>query len=116
MKKILGIIAVATTLVGIAATSHTGTPPARERRVVMTVTKKGFEPASVRVKAGQPLKLVVTRRTNSTCATEIVLKDYGIHQALPLNKPVEIRFTPRTEGTIRYACAMDMIAGELIVR
>ena len=105
-------------LMAIAATSLsvTAAPTAkREQRIVLTVTNKGFEPASVRLKSGQPVRLVVTRKVESTCATDIVVKEYGIKKPLPLNKPVEVRFTPRKPGSIRYACAMDMIAGSLMV-
>jgi hypothetical protein len=33
------------------------------------VTDKGFEPNNVTVKKGKPLHLVVTRKTDQTCAT-----------------------------------------------
>jgi len=32
-----------------------------------------------------------------------------------MNKPVELNFTPTKPGKIRFACAMDMIAGEIVV-
>ncbi len=113
MKTVLAILALAATFT--ASTTPTTAAPAKERRVTLTVTKKGFEPAAVRLKAGQPVKLVVTRRVERTCATEIVIKDLGINKPLPLNKTVEVAFTPKRSGTLRYACAMDMIAGSLIV-
>src|SRR5512138_2362694 len=50
---------------------------AKEQVVNLEVTKEGFVPAEVKVKAGQPVKLVVTRKTEVTCATEIVMKDFG---------------------------------------
>jgi plastocyanin domain-containing protein len=83
--------------------------------VEIAVTGKGFEPAAVKVKAGRPVKLVVTRKTERTCATEIVVKEYGVNQPLPLDKAVEVTFTPTRPGTVRYACGMDMIAGVLTV-
>jgi plastocyanin domain-containing protein len=83
--------------------------------IEMSVTAEGFVPAEVKVKAGQPVKLVVTRKVERTCATDIVIKDFGISKPLPLNQPVEVEFTPSSPGKIRYACAMDMIAGVLIV-
>ncbi len=86
------------------------------RTVELSVTDDGFVPDKIQVKAGEPLKLVVTRKTDKTCATEIVIKDYGINQALPLNKAVTVAFTPKKAGTIRYACGMDMIAGQLVVQ
>lgn len=82
--------------------------------VSLEVTGEGFVPARAAVKAGAPVKLVVTRKTERTCATEIVIRDYGIVKPLPLGQPVEVALTPRSPGPIRYACAMDMIAGVLV--
>lgn len=87
----------------------------QEQVVTMEVTGEGFVPAQVKVKANQPVKLVVTRKTDRTCAKEIVIKDFGINKSLPLNQPVEITFAPTKVGKFRYACAMDMIAGVIIV-
>jgi plastocyanin domain-containing protein len=87
----------------------------QEQVVTMQVTSEGFVPAQVKVKAGQPVKLIVTRKTDVTCAKEIVIKEFGINKPLPLNQPVEITFTPTKPGQVRYACAMDMIAGVIIV-
>lgn len=115
MKRLFGFLSLAATI-ALASTSVLSAPAAtREQRVAITVTKNGFEPASVRLRAGQPVKLVVTRKVERTCATEIVIKDLGITKPLPLNRSVEVNFTPRKAGAIRYACAMDMIAGRLVV-
>jgi plastocyanin domain-containing protein len=91
--------------------------PARADRVIqMTVTEDGFVPAEIPVKRGEPVKLVITRKTKRTCATEIVIKDYGIERKLPLDQAVEVSFTPTKAGTVKYACGMDMITGQLVVR
>jgi plastocyanin len=86
------------------------------RTVELTVTSKGFEPADVKVKAGQPVRLVVTRKTDKTCAKELILDDLGINQPLPLDTPVTVEFTPSEAGTLRYACAMDHISGIVTVQ
>jgi plastocyanin domain-containing protein len=82
-------------------------------RIEMAVTADGFVPAAAKVKVGEPVTLVVTRKVERTCATDIVIKDYGINRPLPQNQAVEVTFTPTKAGAIRYACAMDMIAGQL---
>jgi len=89
---------------------------AREQRVKISVTEKGFVPAVVTVQSGRPVTLLVTRRTARTCATELVLKTHGINEKLPLGETVTIRFTPEQPGTLDYACAMDMIKGKIVVR
>ncbi|MFB1482918.1 cupredoxin domain-containing protein [Corallococcus sp. RDP092CA] len=84
--------------------------------VDLAVTEKGFEPSPVQLKKGEPVKLVVTRKTDLTCATELVMDEYKIDAKLPLNTPVDITFTPNQSGTLRYGCAMGkMIAGTFVV-
>lgn len=96
----------------------TGCPqrPGPGEPVRITVTKNGYEPWRVEARAGVPLTLVVTRVSDETCATELVLPEHGIDQKLPLNEPVTITFTPARSGTLRYACAMRMFQGEIVVR
>jgi plastocyanin domain-containing protein len=112
------ITAVFVLLFGIAASpASAASPDAREAQVVaITVTSKGFEPSSITVRQGTPVKLVVTRKTERTCATEIVMKDFGVNQPLPLEKPVTVVVNPKSPGQYRFACGMDMIAGILKVQ
>jgi plastocyanin domain-containing protein len=85
------------------------------RIVEMQVTNEGFVPAQVKVKKGEKVRLLITRKTDRTCATEIVIKDYGINKPLPLGKQVTVELTPKGSGEIHYACAMNMIGGVLFV-
>jgi len=86
------------------------------RVITLSVTEKGYEPTPITLKKDEPVKLVVTRKTEQTCATELVMKDYGITTPLPLNTPVEIAFTPNKSGTLTYGCAMgQMISGAFMV-
>ncbi len=86
----------------------------KARVVEMKVTEKGYEPSPLTVKKGEPVKLVITRTTDSTCATEIIMPDYNINASLPLNKPVEVAFTPTKAGTLKYGCAMGMMIAGII--
>jgi plastocyanin domain-containing protein len=83
--------------------------------IEIAVTSDGFVPANIKVQKGQKVRLVVTRKVERTCATEIVIKDAGINEKLPLNLPVVVEFTPKKAGQLRYACGMDMIAGVIVV-
>jgi plastocyanin len=85
------------------------------RVVEMQVTDEGFVPSQIKVQKGQKVRLLITRKTDRTCATEIVIKDYGIHTPLPLNKTATVELTPKASGEIHYACAMNMIGGILFV-
>ena len=120
LLKILASVALAA-LIGFAAVSRAGDPPKAEakkgpRQVELKVTDKGFEPTPISVKKGEPLRLRITRTTDETCAKDLILPDHNIEKELPLNKPVDVEFTPTKAGKLKYGCSMGMmIAGVLIV-
>jgi plastocyanin domain-containing protein len=86
------------------------------RTIEMAVTDNGFEPSKVKVNKDEKVKLVVTRKTDATCATEIVIEDAGVNTPLPLGKAVEVEFTPKKSGEIRYACGMGHVSGVVFVK
>ena len=83
---------------------------------VVTVTDAGLEPKEVTIPKGQTPVVVITRKTNSTCATEAVFAETGRKYDLPLDAPVRIDLSGVSPGTLHYACAMDMIKGSITVR
>jgi plastocyanin domain-containing protein len=86
------------------------------RVIEMKVTQDGYEPAKLQVKKGEPLELHVTRTTNDTCATELIIEGTDINAPLPFKEEVVIRWTPEKTGTIKYGCHMQMmISGVLMV-
>lgn len=99
-------------LTGACSSSAAAGPLAND--VVMTVTDKGFEPQNIRVKKGEPVKLTITRKSDATCATDIVIDEYAIKTPLPLNQPVVVAFTPNKSGKLKYGCAMDKMIGGVI--
>ena len=86
-----------------------------QRQIEISVTAKGFEPARIEVLKDQPLRLVVTRKTDQTCAKQIVIPEANIKADLPLDKPVTLSFTPKRSGELKYTCGMNMLTGVLQV-
>lgn len=85
------------------------------RTVEMQVTDDGFVPAKIKANKGEKLRLVITRKTDHTCAKEIVIQDAGVNQPLPLDKPVTVEVTPKKSGEIKYACGMGHITGVVFI-
>jgi len=99
-----------------ATAKRIGLSATGERRIAIRVTAAGFVPPSSHVTVGEPVTLVVTRTVEQTCAKDIVIEDYAILVPLPLGEPVQVHFTPTRPGRIRFAaCAINMVAGELVV-
>jgi plastocyanin len=91
-------------------------PTAVAPRVVVAVTEAGFEPSRIPAKAGQPVTLAITRKTDRTCAREIVFTGQDGKTELPLNKTVDVTYTPKASGEVKFGCAMGMmVAGVLAV-
>ena len=80
----------------------------------LAVTENGFEPGEIKVKPGTHVVLNVTRKTDTTCATQIIVKEKNIKQELPLNKMVKVDLGVVKKGDVRFACSMDMISGHVI--
>ena len=55
---------------------------AKDQVIDLQVTEKGFEPSSIDVKPGVPVVLKVTRKTDSTCATQIKIQSKNIKKDL----------------------------------
>lgn len=97
---------------GAQAYVPTERPPEPEIRVVrVDVTERGFEPAHVTVRRGQRVRLVVTRRTEATCAREIILDEYLVWRRLPLNESVSDTFTTDRTGEFPFRCAAGHVTG-----
>lgn len=72
-------------------------------------TENGYEPSSMEVKKGTPLRIRFIRTTNSTCATEVISADPKIDQSLPeLGKPVEVEIPTNVAREITLSCSMKM--------
>jgi plastocyanin domain-containing protein len=114
---LVAALALSVPLLALAAPDQKAVPgaPRAVQAFEIAVTREGFVPSTIKVKKGEMVRLVVTRKVERTCATEIVIRDQGINQPLPLNKPVTVEFTPSKSGQLRYACGMDMISGIILV-
>lgn len=96
-------------------------PSAQQKRedmqaVTVTLTEKGYQPESFKLKQGVPARVTFVRKVEATCGSEIVLADYNIKRELPFNQPVTVEFTPTKSGAFKFACGMDMLRGKIIVQ
>lgn len=91
----------------------TTVPHLQQARIVVGDT--GFDPASLKLRAGIPARMTFVRTSGKTCATEVVFPTLNIRKSLPLNEPVTIDFTPEKTGEVTFACGMNMLKGKFVV-
>ncbi len=95
---------------------HPAPPPPKAvaGEVELAVTDKGFEPTRIPAKAGVPLILAITRKTDATCAKEILFQGQEAKTDLPLNQTVKVTYTPKVSGEVKFGCAMGMMIGGVL--
>ena len=76
----------------------------------------GYSPEVVSIPLGKTTKINFIRTDPTDCLSEVVLSDFRIKKALPLNEKVSIEITPEKKGEFNYACGMNMYHGKIIVK
>ncbi len=125
MRTIRRNIVAAIALLGVLASGAafgSGKGEAKKRKGVkpqeihVTVTESGFEPPSIAIEKNVPIMLVITRKTDRTCARQAVFAALDKSVDLPLDKTVRIALPAQSKGKLSYACSMDMLRGELVIQ
>jgi plastocyanin domain-containing protein len=88
--------------------------PAGGMAEVRIAVRGGYDPATVRVKAGVPVRLVFDRQETAGCSEEVVFPAFGIRKFLPTGQPTPIEITPPTAGRYEFMCGMSMLRGVVV--
>ena len=83
--------------------------------VAITADENGFKPSSVTFKKGEPAKLVFTRTSDDTCATEVVFPELNVKKDLPKGTPVTIDIPTDKEQKLTFQCGMGMYKSAVVV-
>ena len=99
-----------------AATPDSAIAKPRIQSATVKITDRGYEPYVLKFRRGVRARITFIRTTDATCATEVVMPEFGIRRALPLNQPVAVTFVPNKRGEFSFTCGMNMMRGRLIVQ
>ena len=106
-------VAGRTAAVATAAPSAATGAASRPAEVTIVV-EGGYSPNTVRVRAGEPVRLVFDRRDDSSCSEEVVFPDFGVRKYLPTGQQTVIELTPPRAGRYGFTCGMSMLRGTLV--
>ncbi len=81
---------------------------------VRIAVRGGYDPATVRVKAGAPVRLIFDRQETTGCSEEVVFPAFGIRKFLPAGQPTSIDITPPGPGRYEFMCGMSMLRGAVV--
>jgi plastocyanin domain-containing protein len=108
------------TLLALSACSKTPTvaegAPTGGDSPIIVADGRGFNPSQITLKKGSVGKLRFERRSDETCATEVLFPDLNIKQPLPLNQIVEISVPTSESKTYAFTCGMGMFKSSVVVQ
>ena len=84
------------------------------QEVAMKVTRYGYEPSNITIKAGVPVKWMVDGAGAIGCTSQIVIPDLNIVKSLSTGIN-EIDFTAPNPGQLAFSCSMGMVRGSFTV-
>lgn len=82
---------------------------------IPVTVKGGYEPDTIIVRAGTPVRLNFTRLESSMCSEMVVFDGIDRSAKLPEGETVSVEFTPEHPGEIPFQCQMGMLRGRVIV-
>ena len=97
-----------------ARSSEQAISQGNEQIVNMAVTYRGYNPSSIRLEKGVPVRWVIDGQQVTGCTNEIMVPELGIRQKIYQGENI-IEFTPTKEGVINFSCWMGMVRGKFIV-
>ncbi len=116
MRVLSGIVAVLFVLAALGCDKQkAGEAVQGMGAVSITAGKDGFSPNAVTFRKGAPAKLVFTRTTDETCATEVVFPELDLRKELPKDKPVAIDVPTDKERTLSFQCGMGMYKSSVVI-
>ena len=81
----------------------------------MILVRGGYTPDTIRVAAGQPVRLLFRREETAACSERVVLPDFGKSADLPTGAVVPMEFMPGGTGEHEFTCQMGMLRGRIVV-
>jgi len=84
--------------------------------LTVTVTERGYEPATLTVPAGKAFTITFVRQADPSCGDSLVFPTLDIEKNLPHRQPVKVEIPAQPPGEIKFACGMDMYRGKVVVR
>ena len=85
------------------------------QRVTISVRSNGYTADATTLKAGVPVRLRLIAEAAKGCARAFTIPSLGVSKILPVNGEEEIIFTPKSTGSLTYACSMGMYTGSFTV-
>lgn len=87
------------------------------QQMTILVTPDAFDPPAVELQVRVPAELTFHRTAAEACGEPIEILAFELQtDALPVNHPVVLTFTPKSEGVSPLVCGKEKLSGRIVVR
>ena len=76
----------------------------------------GYEPATVFVEAGRPVRLLFYRDETAECSERVIFDDFDIDQELVAFNTTPVSFTPKNPGDYPFFCGKRILKGHVVAQ
>jgi plastocyanin domain-containing protein len=91
-------------------------PPKGGVQEVRVRVKGGYEPATITVEAGRPVRLYFYRDETAECSERVIFERLGIDQELAAFTTTPIQFTPSDPGDYPFRCGKGVMKGVVVAQ
>ena len=84
------------------------------QEIAMNVTRYGYEPSNLTIKAGIPVRWTVNGAGAQGCTSQLVIPDLNIVKTLTQGQNI-VEFTAPHPGQLAFSCSMGMVRGSFTV-
>jgi hypothetical protein len=83
------------------------------RQVVEVTVHRGYQPDSIRARAGVPLRIILRREDDEACSERVVFSAPKIDRRLASTGVTPIDLPAQLPGQIRFTCGMGLYRGRI---
>ena len=87
--------------------------PVQEIRVVV---RDGYDPDTILVEAGRPVRLLFFRDETSKCSERVVFETLDIERALPAFETTPVDLPPVRPGDYPFRCGHGVMSGRVVAQ
>ena len=90
--------------------------PRSQLQEIKVVVKGGYDPDTIPVEAGRPVRLLFYRDETDECSSKVIFESLGIQRELPAFQTTSIEFTPKQPGDYPFHCGLSVLQGRVVAQ
>jgi Cu+-exporting ATPase len=92
------------------------TAPPGALQEIRVLVKGGYDPDTITVEAGRPVRLLFYRDEEDECSERLIFEHFKIERELPAFETTSIEFTPPEPGDYPFHCGLSVMRGRVVAQ